>query len=77
MRSFDRFFKEGDKQKEVVEGKVVSVNPFRRVIIETPTGLIKAKGYSSTYYPRRAVIANVGGKQCKFNILTFYSKEND
>ena len=56
---------------------MVSVNPFRRVTIETPTGLIKAKGYSGTYYPRRAVIANVGGKQCKFEILTFYSKEND
>jgi len=73
MKSIIGLLKEKPHEKEVVRGKVISADPFGRIICHTPNGDFRAVGIiKKGGLDKEAILANTYQRQSELTVLQYW-----
>ena len=76
-RIFD-ILREKQNEKEIIRGKILSADPFGRVLISTPNGTFRAIGIvKKGSQDKEAIVSNTAQRQSEFSVLQYWKRNKD
>jgi len=78
MKRIYDLLREKQNEKEIVRAKIVSADPFGRVVCSSPNGTFRAVGMvKKGSQDKEAILANTAQRRAEFNVLQYWKRNKN